>query len=68
MPIKHEPQESPGFKRLKENLGPEGFEALRQDTLRRQEEALAGVRNPTKPKRANRAHEAVRNVIRGKRT
>lgn len=66
MVIKSEPLESPGFRRLKERLGEEGFEALRQDTLRRQREAMVGVHEPTKTRKPNKAHEVVRNTISGK--
>lgn len=31
------------------NFGPDAFEQIRQDTLRRQREALADVRKETKP-------------------
>jgi hypothetical protein len=67
MPINYEKIDSPGFRRLKERLGPEGFEALRQDTLRLQREALASVKPPTAVPEINADQETVRNVIRGKR-
>lgn len=67
MTIKHDDsREGPGFKRLKERMGPEAFEALRQDTLRRQREALAGV-DTSKPLPGNLPNDIVRDVIRGKR-
>lgn len=46
----------PGFRRMMERLGPEKAEALRQDTLRRQREALEAVHQPTKP-RANKSRD-----------
>lgn len=63
--IKEEPLESPGFRRLKANLGEEGFEALRQDTLRMQREAMEGIPRLTQPRVPDAAHERVRQEISG---
>jgi hypothetical protein len=68
MPIKYDNlREGPGFKRLKERMGEEAFEKLRQDTLRRQQEALANVPPPGPGISGNMPHDIVRDVIRGKR-
>jgi hypothetical protein len=60
-------REGPGFRRLKERLGAEGFEALRQDTLRRQREALANATPPSEAITGRMPNDIVRDVIRGKR-
>jgi hypothetical protein len=60
-------REGPGFRRMKERMGEEGFEALRQDTLRRQREALANATPPSEAITGRMPNDIVRDVIRGKR-
>jgi hypothetical protein len=66
MALTFEKRESSGFRRMKERLGAEKFEALRQDTLRMQREALDAVPRTTTPITGS-LHDVVRDVIRGKR-
>lgn len=44
-------RQSPGFARMKKNLGPDAAERLRLDTVRLQEEALRSIREPVKPRK-----------------
>lgn len=55
MPKLTEPERGPGFRRMQERLGPDAMEALRQDTLRRQEAALAEAASGH-PATVDRAH------------
>lgn len=58
--MKGESYKSPGWARMMDRLGPEGAEALRQDVLRRQEEALRGVRIDMGVEKADRSRDRAR--------
>lgn len=65
---KTDERQSPGFRRMKERLGPDAAERLRLDTIRLQEEALASVR-PARPfvKEESADFQVIRDTIKGKR-